>query len=274
MMSLFRNRRWARTWLLVTFALLVAGTALAQRSEPMRQGIDYGPYPHPDSGYVTDIAGLISKDEEESIERLLWQVESNRKVEIIVVTIRSMADYPGVKANSIEEFARKLFDTYGIGNMPANNGVLLLVAANDRKARIELGAAYGHGRDADADRIMDREMLPRFRAGKYATGITKGVEAIIRDFAGMYILNPWHAASTGVALLSLILVAVSLFRRGKTGWGWVVIGLVVVILLVLIRIISTIIRSLPSGRSSGWSSGGLGGFGGGFSGGGGATGSW
>jgi uncharacterized protein len=261
-------------WLLVPLVLLLAGTAFAQRSEPMRQGIDYGPYPFPDAGYVTDIAGLLPKDEEERIEHLLWQVESNRKVEIIVVTIRSMADYPGVKASSIEEFARKLFDTYGIGNMPANNGVLLLVAANDRKARIELGAAYGHGRDADAERIMDREILPRFRQGKYASGITKGVDAIIRDLAGIYILKPWHAVATGAILLSLILVAVSLFRRGKTGWGWVVIGLIVVILLVLIRIISTIIRNLPSGSSSGWGAGGLGGFGGGFSGGGGATGSW
>jgi uncharacterized protein len=254
--------------------MLLAMTAAAQRSEPMRKGIDYSPYPNPDSGYVTDIAGLLSRDEEERIEHVLWQVESNKKVEIIVVTINSIGDYPGVKAASIEEFARKLFDTYGIGNMPANNGVLLLVASGDRNARIELGAAYGHGRDADAQRIMDREILPHFRNGNYAKGISKGVEAIIRDFAGMRILRLWHTVATAAIVLTLILVAVSLFLTGKRGWGWVVVGIIVVILLALINIISTIIKNLPQGDSSGWGSGGMGGFGGGFSGGGGATGSW
>lgn len=240
----------------------------------MRKGVDYRPYPNPDSGYATDLAGLLSKDQEERIEHLLWQVESSKKVEIVVVTINSMGDYPGVNAASIEEFARKLFDAYGIGNMPANDGVLLLVVARDRKARIELGAAYGHGRDADAQRIMDRVILPCFRNGDYATGISKGVNAMIVDFAGMRILSVWHAVAAAAMVVALILVAISLFRNGKRGWGWIVVGAIVVILLVLINIISTIIRNLPRGDSSGWGRGGLGGFGGGFSGGGGATGSW
>lgn len=105
-------------------------TASAQFvAHPSRKG-DYGPFPKPDAGYVTDHGGLLSSYEQERLEQMLWQVEIKTKVEIIVVTINALADYPDVKATSIEAFARELFNAYGIGNKPANNGVLLLVAFN------------------------------------------------------------------------------------------------------------------------------------------------
>jgi uncharacterized protein len=101
---------------------------------------DYSPFPNPGSGYVTDIANVLTLEEEERIERWLWSTESKTGVEIIVVIIDSIRHYPGTPNSSIEPFAMGLFDAYGIGNMPENNGVLLLVAVRDRKARIELGA--------------------------------------------------------------------------------------------------------------------------------------
>ena len=103
---------------------------------------NYGPYPPADNGYVTDLADALTKDEEEEIEKWLWQTESKTNVEIAVVTILSIQDYPGADVSSIENFATGLFNTYGIGNMPKNDGVLLLVAVKDRKARIELGGGY------------------------------------------------------------------------------------------------------------------------------------
>ena len=260
--------------IVLTFLLrAVAVAAPLVDVEP--SGRHYAPFPAPDSGYVTDLADLLSSNEEERIERLLWQTESQTKVEIAVVTINSMADYPGVHAKSIEEFARQLFDTYGIGNKPANNGVLLLVAARDRKVRIELGAGYGHARDTDANAIVSRNILPAFRSGDYARGISAGVDAIMREFAGAFILNPVHIGITVACVIALVLIIVSLFRNGKRGWGWIAVGILIVLLLVVLRIVVTILENMPRGHSSGWSAGGSGGgFGGGFSGGGGATGSW
>jgi len=237
-------------------------------------GKDYSPFPAPDAGYVTDTADLLTLDEEERIEQWLWQTESRTGVEIIVVTIASIRDYPGAPASSIEAFAKGLFDKYGIGNMPENNGVLLLVAVRDRKARIELGAGYGRSRDADALAIMNKEILPSFRQEDYAAGITNGVKGIMLEFAGVRAGLNWPLIIVAAAIPVVGLIAVSLFRNGKRGWGWVCVGLLVVLILALFWMLRQTLRHMPEGRSSGWASGGLGGFGGGHSGGGGATGSW
>ncbi|MHC4497260.1 MAG: TPM domain-containing protein, partial [Planctomycetota bacterium] len=101
---------------------------------------DYSPYPNPDAGYITDLVNLLNDQEQEQLERLLFKREKKTGVEIVVVTINSIKDFPGTSNRTIEEFAKALFDTYGIGNMPKNDGVLLLVARRDRKAKIELGA--------------------------------------------------------------------------------------------------------------------------------------
>ena len=145
----------------------------------------------PDSGYITDIADLLSDAQEESLEKLLYRTQEDKGVEIIVVTIHSIADFRGTPNGSIEVFARALFDKYGIGNRPANEGVLLLVARKDRKARIELGAGYGRRRDAAARRIMSRKIVPCFRIDAYDEGITRGVKALIGEFAGKTVLPQW-----------------------------------------------------------------------------------
>lgn len=241
---------------------------------PKRVGKDYAPFPQPGSGYVTDHANLLTRDQEERIERWLWQTESRENVEIIVVTIGSIKDYTGTPNRSIEQFAAALFNKYGIGNMPKNDGVLLLVAVKDRKARIELGAAYGHGRDADATRIMQSVILPRFKEDDYAAGITNGVKAIMLEFAGLRVGWNWPLIIIILAISVVAVVAFSLFKSGKRGWGWVCVGLIVVLLMAAFWIIWMTLKHMPRGSSSGWSSGGMGGFGGGFSGGGGATGGW
>ena len=240
-----------------------------------RNSTGFGPYPAPDSGYVTDNAGLLSMPEEERIEQWLWQVESRTGVEIAVVTIGSVRDYPGAAGPSIEAFATGLFDSYGIGNLPENDGVLLLVARNDRKARIELGAGYSLRRDRDATRIMNNDIIPHFRRDAYAEGIIDGVQAIMLEYAGTRVGVNWQLIGLLVAIPMVGLIAYSLFRSGKRGWGWIAVGLLIVLLLALITMVVTIVQHMPRGSSGGWSSGGSGGgFGGGFSGGGGATGSW
>ncbi len=252
-----------------------APPAEAAAEQGLEEQPDYAPYPAPDSGYVTDSADLLSRAEEEQIEGWLWETESRTGVEIAVVTIHSIRDYPGSANRSIESFAEGLFNKYGIGNLPQNDGVLLLVAKNDRKARIELGAAYGKTRDSDANRIMQAQIIPYFKEERYAQGIVSGVQGVMREFAGVRVGTNWTFVGLLVAFPIVGLIALSLFRNGKRGWGWVCVGILFILLLALVKVVHTVSRHMPEGSSDSWSSGGFGGgFGGGFSGGGGATGSW
>lgn len=308
MKSLVKNSLFIMT---ISVAFFLCAQAQAQKEselsirpktpaiEKTKQPKNYAPYPQPDAGYVTDLGNLLTVDEEERIERWLWQAESKTRLEVIVVTITSVQDYMGKPKSladsfdeqvrekygaiyrqapsssvSIETFARGMFDAYGIGNMPENNGVLLLVAVKDRKACIELGAGYGHERDMDARRIVDNEILPYFRKEDYAGGIMSGVKAILLEFGGLRVGYNWPLITVAGAIPVVGLISYSLFRSGKRGWGWICVGLLIVLVLALLYILRQTLRHMPKGRSSGWSSGGIGGFGGGFSGGGGATGSW
>jgi uncharacterized membrane protein YgcG len=157
--------------------------------------MDVAPYPQPGEGYVTDNANLLTDEQETQLESRLYDCEQETGVEVAVVTIGSIADYPGTANDSVEAFARGLFDRYGIGNMPKNDGMLLLVAVNDREARIELGDGYGSGREREAERIMQNVIVPQFRNGRYDMGIMNGVESILQTFAGRDAAEGQQAAS-------------------------------------------------------------------------------
>ena len=231
---------------------------------------DYSPFPNPDAGYVTDLANLLTDQQEEQLERLLYTAEEKKGVEIVVVTIDSMKDYSGTPNRTIEEFARALFNAYRIGNMPKNDGILFLVALKDRKARIELGAGYRHRRDSDARRIMDKEVLPSLRKDRYAEGIIKGTKSLAREFAHMSFIPAWILILVVItAIVALTLIAISLFKHGKRGWGWVCVGLLIVALLALLWLVGNLLKASAAGGGGGGGSGG-----GGSGGGGGASGSF
>ncbi|MGE5458324.1 MAG: TPM domain-containing protein, partial [Methanococcaceae archaeon] len=124
--------------------------------------------PEPTNNYVNDYANVITDANKESIKSMLKSVESQTKTEIVVVTINSVSDYrnvpetetvdysindgitttvtsdePAGTTESIEEFALDLFNTWGIGDKEKNNGILILVAVEDRRCRIQLGGGYG-----------------------------------------------------------------------------------------------------------------------------------
>ncbi|MGZ8868261.1 MAG: TPM domain-containing protein [Thermoanaerobaculia bacterium] len=247
------------SWLLI----LVTATAWAQ---------DYAPYPKPDAGYVTDHAQILNAQEEERIEQWLLDVEKKSGTEIIVVTIPALAAYPGTANESIERFSTALFNRWGVGNRATNDGILLVVALGDRKARIELGDGHPPARDAAAAAIMANTIVPRFRSGDYAAGITNGVTEIVHQFTPVRITFRWSLVVVPLAALALLATGISLVRHGKRGWGWVLIGLALVVIVAFLYVLAAAARRRT--RSSGWSAGGLGGFGGGFSSGRGATGSW
>jgi len=217
---------------------------------------------------------MIDQADEEKIRKLCDDLLTKKATPIIVVTVESMASHGGAGMR-IETFARLLFDQWQIGHAKLgekiwNTGILLLVSKGDRKARIELGAHWKRDKDALTKKIMDEQIVPRFKEGNFSAGIVAGVESLdkmARDLELPTRKRPWwHYAMIVGFFALLIFTVVSLIRRGGSGWAWLFWGVIFAILGYLLY--SMLTRGSRGGGFSGGS------FGGGFSGGGGATGSW
>lgn len=125
------------------------------------------------SGRVVDAAGLLDPTEEVELTSLSETIEQASGRQFVVATLPSLQDYP------IEDYGYRLGRAWKIGQEGASNGILLLIAPNERKVRIEVG--YGLEpvmTDALASRIINRTILPRFRDGDMAGGIMAGARAI------------------------------------------------------------------------------------------------
>jgi uncharacterized protein len=171
--------------------------------------------------------------------------------------------------------ATLLFDQWGIGlasleGQEWNTGILLLISRDDRKARIELGGGWGRREDELCRQIMDNLIIPEFKQGRFSEGIVSGVEGLDKMARKLELPSRprpwWHYLLIVGAIGLAIFTAVSLVRRGASGWAWLFWG-------VVFSIIGTILYQLLKDGGSGGGYGG-GSFGGGSSGGGGASGSW
>lgn len=130
-------------------------------------------YPSP-TGYVTDAAGLLDPASRQQLEQQLSEFEKRTTYEIAVVTI------PSLEGETIESYAVELFRRWGIGKKWKDNGVLLLIAAQDRKIRIEVG--YGLEAlipDAAAGSIIRSDLTPAFRQSRYAEGIHAAADSLM-----------------------------------------------------------------------------------------------
>jgi uncharacterized protein len=229
--------------------------------------------------FVLDQAKLLTVEDKKHIQDLCDKLLTDKATPIIVVTIDSMAQHGGA-GMTIESFATLLFNQWQLGvkevnKQSWNTGILLLVSKNDRKARIELGAYWRRDQDELAKKIMNEQIIPQFKAGNFSAGILAGVESLdkmARDLPQPKAVAPpapwWQLPlMIGVGVLA-IASAISLFRRGSSGWAWLLWGAV-------FGAIGYMLYQMATNRGGSGSSGYSGGsFGGGFSGGGGATGSW
>lgn len=129
-------------------------------------------------GKVNDFAEVLDGAGRETLEQQLAELERATSAELAVVTIK------GLEGRSVEEYAEALFNTWGIGKRGRDNGVLILVAVDDRVMRIEVGYGLeGVLPDGLAGAIIRETFLPKFRANDYRTGILEGtarVAAIVR----------------------------------------------------------------------------------------------
>src|SRR6187431_1052733 len=128
----------------------------------------------PATGYVMDRAGLLNESTVEVLNEELYRHEVETSNQVVVETVISLGGTP------IEEYSLHRATQLGIGQKAKDNGVLVVVARDDRKMRIEVGYGLeGVLPDAICARIIRVEMTPRFREGRYDDGVTAGVEAIL-----------------------------------------------------------------------------------------------
>jgi len=226
---------------------------------------------------VNDFTNTLTQYQVDALEKKLVAYDDSTSNQIAVVIIPTTNDYP------VEDIALEIIRRWGVGNKDKNNGIVLLVAKDDRKLRIEVGYGLeGAVPDITAKSIIDNYITPNFKAGNYYRGLDEGTDGIIRAAAGEYKAPAGYGSKknkgigwgTIIFIIIFLLIAMSgggrsggsmMSRRGSGGFttGW---------------IIGSLLGG--GGRSGGgWSGGGgggggFGGFGGGGGGGGGASGGW
>ena len=221
------------------------------------------------TGCVVDDAGILDAGTRAALTQKLAEFEAKTSDQLVVVTLKSL------QGTSVEDFGVELGRRWQIGQKGKNNGVLLIVAPNERKVRIEVGYGLeGALTDAVSRLIIENAITPRFRAGDFAGGITRGVDDIISVLTGDAAEWQQRAAKR---------------PEPTTRWDSILVMLLVFFVFgfVFLTLVGTIPRNRGRGRSrdgwssgwssgsgSDWSSGSSGGFsdGGGFSGGGGSFG--
>ena len=211
------------------------------------------------TGRVVDAAGVLSPIAAADLERKLANLEQKSGIQLVVATV------PSLDGQEIEPYANALFRAWKLGEAKKDNGVLLLIAPKERRVRIEVGYGLeGTLTDAVSSLIIRNAIAPRFKAGDFNGGVTRGVDDIITalttDAAEWTPKKPDMRTEQNASIFDMLapflfflFIMFILSRIGRRGRG----GNVVVI---------------PMGMGGGWGRGGGGFGGGGFGGGGGFSG--
>jgi uncharacterized protein len=221
------------------------------------------------TGRVVDEANILDAAQRAALTQKLADLEEKSTDQVVVVTLKSL------QGTSIEDYGYQLGRHWQIGQKDKNNGVLLIVAPNERKVRIEVGYGLeGTLTDLVSNFIIQNSILPRFRANDYPGGVTRGVDDIIQVLTGD--AEEWKQRAAK--------------QRPDQMPDWVSIVLIIFVIFIFFMVFSMMANAsrnqpgarrrggspwivIPSDSGSSWSSGSSGGsWGGGFSGGGGSFG--
>lgn len=231
------------------------------------QNIPFKPHP---PRLVNDYTKTLTLDQQETLEKKLVAFDDSTSTQIAVIIIKSL------EGSDISDYALKLGRSWGIGGADYNNGVVFLIAIDDKKINISTGyGVEGALPDVTAKHIIENVVKPNFKGSDYYRGIDEGTDAIIKAVKGEYQTprnkNRGVSGSRIIMMIIIFIILLSLFsggggggsfmsRRGYRRYGGPMI--------------------FPMGGGFGGSSGnsggsgGFGGFGGGSFGGGGASGGW
>jgi uncharacterized protein len=210
--------------------LLIAGplasSGWAQASFPTR----------PPSGgvIVSDEIGLIKVEHRQEIERIGAALFKETGFPVTVVTIKALAAQRA-SGYTIEQYASEMLVAWKLEPVHRSHGMLLLVSEEDRRARIQLGPAWGNSHDGRALEVMDSLILPAFRRGDLSQGILDGVRGFDAMARGLALPSPprpwWLIPVAAAGGLLLVAGVVSLGRSGRRSWAWAIGGFVGAIVL-------------------------------------------
>jgi uncharacterized protein len=271
-MALSSARRW---WALVP--LLVCVTAFAQVEVPQLRSP------------VTDLTGTLTAEQAATLDQRLRSFEAQKGSQIALLIV------PTTQPETIEQYAIRVAETWKIGRGGTDDGIVLVVAIQDRAVRIEVGYGLeGALPDVIANRITDQVIVPRFREGDYYGGLSAAIDRIIAVLEGEPLPEPeQRRAPSGEGfgnllplLFMLVFVGSSILRRmfGAFGGAAVTAGVAGFIVWLITSVVAVAVGAAimafffglfggMGGGGRGWSS--RGGFGGGFGGGGfGGGGGW
>ncbi len=253
--------------LLLICTLLISSSLFAQVEKIIP------PRPNPPK-LVNDYTNSLSAAQKDELEKKLVAYDDSTSTQIAVVLIKSLEGY------SVEDYALALGREWGVGGKQ-NNGIVVLAAMDDHKIRIEVGYGLeGAVTDLNSKSIIDNDITPNFKDGKYYRGLDKAVDDIILAAAGRYKAPEGYtnrkgkSFKWGTLLIILIFIIIGMMGGGggngtyvsrggarRIGGGfpwWMFLGG----------------GGGSGGGGGGGGGGGFGGFGGGSFGGGGSSGSW
>ncbi len=217
---------------------------------------------------VVDNANILTATEVETLERKLVALDDSTSNQIAIVTVKSL------NGEALEDVAVATFRDWGIGNKKTRNGVLILVAIEDKKIRIEVGYGLeGAIPDVTANDIINNDIKPNFKQGNYYAGLEAAVNNLSKAASGEYHVAREKSSSGkgGGNILGIIIIIVIIIVMASRGGGRGGVGGFIAPLL-----LGSMLGG--GGRGGGFgggdSGGGFGGFGGGGSGGGGSSGGW
>lgn len=205
-------------------------------------------------GAINDFANILTEEDKTKLRNECAALRDSGGAAVVVVTT------PSLYGLDVADYANQLFKKWGIGKKKEDNGVLILIAPNERKARIEVG--YGNESrltDLEAKQILADVVRPLFRAGKVSESVVAGTEAVLKKLGGTTAGPPAETAAPVTV------------NQAPEDWSglWIILGVLGLILLVWFLAWSGLGNLLLLGMAS--SGGGGGGGGGGSWGGGGSS---
>jgi len=235
---------------------------------------------------VTDLTGTLAPAQRDTLERELQAFESRKGSQIAVLIV------PATRPEAVEQYSLRVSETWKLGRKGVDDGVLLLVAKDDRELRIEVGYGLeGAIPDAVAKRVISEIIIPFFKQGDFYGGIQAGVGRLIRIIDGEPLPSPQARDTSWSGIFDLLPVAFIAVMIGGGFLGallgrltgaavsggivgvvfWISIGSLIGALVAgIVVFLFTLAAGSSGGRggSGGWHSGGFGGGSGGWSGGG------
>jgi len=243
-------------------------------------------FPQKSNTLVTDYTGTLSNSEKQQLEDKVVAFNDSTSTQLAIVLIKSVGDY------DISQYGTMLIREWGIGQKGKNNGVLMLVAINDRKVTIQTGYGIeGALTDAATQQIIQKDLKPNFKAGNYYAGLNQATDHIIQYTKGEFKADPkakrqsrneGKGGSSGFIIIIVIVIIIIVMRNRGGGGGGQVIGRRGSASPFWWFLAGNMLGGSNRGGGDwggfsgggGFGGGGGGGFGGGSAGGGGSSGSW